>query len=390
MKRKLLLGLAALAAACGGNVLDVGPPGSGGADASPDPATPDAGDVVPWPLPGQRNARALTSEGAYLYWLANQSAKHVLLRCEKADCGHTVTAVSRPAVNMTLLGFAIRGDMIYLVADTAFFSCPLADCSAPKLLVYDVKPIAAAFDDAHIYWSQQDVASGQVLNKILSCPLTGCAKPNLRLNGVMAVDLLVDDSRLYWIAGNTYPGISVRISSMPKDGSGPVTHLVDGQNQLASFALHDGFVYFTTSTTLGTIARCPVTGCDASGPEVLADRQNYPNFVNPSADGLFWMNGPAGPDIGRLDRPVQIVGCQMPACGSSIETLDQGTGGGFALRANAYWNGTDVPALPAREMVTDDDAIYWIGDLIGRAPPGQTSQKEIDASIRRTEKRRIP
>jgi hypothetical protein len=196
---------------------------------------------------------------------------------------------------------------------------------------------------------------------------------------------MVDESRLYWISGTSY--VALRISIGPKNGSEPSTVLVDGQNQLASFALDGGFVYWTTSTIIGSIARCPREGCGAHGPELLADREPYAHYIVPSNGVLTWMNGPT--PAGRVGRSVEIRDCKLPDCEATIASLDRGIGSGYAVVASGYTPGVDM-ALPPREMVVDDDAIYWFGDVVDLAPGNPDVLDEVDASLRRTEKRPRP
>jgi hypothetical protein len=379
---KLFLLLFVVLAACGGKTLDLGGYGS---SAPRDAAISDGRlDVPSWPVPRQRNARSLRSDGPYLYWMADDPGESVIWRCEKRDCGGTQTAVMRRGTAGLYLGFEVRGDTLYVVGPQAILSCRASDCSDPRAIVANIVPLAVAFDDANVYWSQSHEA------RIFSCPLTGCAKPiPTSIVGTVALGLAVDATRLYWIAADTaYPGPPVAVLSAPKDGSQVATALADRQNQAAALTIHNGFAYWTTSFTLGTMARCPVAGCASTGPEILAEAQYYPHFVNPSDDVIFWMNGASAPDTpSKFGRPVQILSCQAAGCSSTTEVLDEGGGGGFGVRANATWNTFEAQALPAREMVVDDEAIYWFGDIVD-ASPATAFGSLTDASIRRTERRR--
>jgi hypothetical protein len=375
MKKKWWLLFAIWMPACGGKVLDIGgPSGSGGSGGG--------GDTGSWPITGQRNARALKSIGPHLYWIADDSTQHVLRRCEKTRCSSTVTAIARPRYEH-LMGFEIVGETLYLVTPGSIVHCPLADCRETRQLVFGIQPLAVAFDDSNVYWAQPTPGSTRYLeNRIFQCALSGCKEPvPTPFAGTRITDLLVDEERLYWISGTS--DVAQEISSGKKAETAPVTVLAARQNQVASFALHGGFVYWTTSMIVGAVARCPVTGCGADGPEVLIDRQSYPHFVVPTNEGLTWMNGPRA--SGSLGLPIEIRSCLWPDCSSTITVLDQGTGSGYGVRASSNISGVDM-GLPPREMAVDDEAIYWFGDVVDLAPGNPDLPDEVAASLRRTEK----
>jgi hypothetical protein len=366
-------------ASCGGTAPDV----SGSAAGGPNDGKTDAGGDVPsWPVPGQRNARGLRSEGPYLYWLVDEPGFSVLKRCEKRDCRRSQTSVARFAFTGNIMGFEIRGETLYAVARQAIFRCPLDNCSEPKTIGPTITPIAVAFDDDNVYWSTR------AEKKIFSCPLAGCTQPIRTLfSGTLALDLAVDATRLYWIAGDgTYPHPPVAVFSAPKDGSGEPTALAARQNQASALTVHDGFVYWATSYTLGAVARCAITGCPGGEPELLAERQYFPLFVNPAAGAVFWMNGAGAVSmVSTIERPVQILGCQLGDCAATTVVLGEGNGGGFGVRANAVWKPFEGEALAAREMVVDDEAVYWFGDVVN-AMPSAPLGSQTDATIRKTER----
>ena len=339
-------------------------------------------DVPSWPVPGQRNARSLRSDGAYLYWMVDEGDNSVIKRCEKRDCGGTQTSFARFTF-AGHLGLEIRGDTLYAVTKQAILRCAVADCREPKALISSIAPDAVAFDDDNVYWSPRVEA------KIFACSLRECATPRLLVTtGTPARELAADETQLFWNASETsYIDPPTAVFSMPKDGSSPPRQIAARQNKAASLVVRDGFVYWATSFTLGAVARCPLAGCPNGEPEVLAERQHYPRFVEPDGDALFWMNGASAPDSSNGDRPVQLLHCRLPNCSASTEVLDEGRGGGFGVRADD-WRASWV-ALPAREMVVDSDAVYWFGDIVN-AVPSPPAGSPIDAALRRTERRPLP
>jgi hypothetical protein len=261
----------------------------------------------------------------------------------------------------------------------------VSGCSSPTVIVTGVQPVAAAFDESKVYWSQRN----DVNSNIYTCPLTGCAKGTPIL-ATDAIDIAVDATRIYWIVGDvTYPRSPIAIMSAPKDGSAAPTMLAAHQNQAASLVLRDEFVYWVTSFTVGAVARCPVAGCPSDGPELLSRDQHFPHFVNPDGHALFWMNGASAPDKpSSVERPVQIMGCQLSNCASSTEVLDEGLGGGYGVRAAATWKSFEAVSSPPREMVVDSEAIYWMADVVNAGVAGAPLGSVVDVAIRRTERRR--
>jgi hypothetical protein len=385
MKSALPFVFIALTVACGGKTLDIG--GYDPSQRSPDGSTPaTVGDAGSWPVPLQRNARSLRSERSHLYWIADQSGFSEIRRCEKSACATTISTLVKIPTTSALSSMEIRGDTIYAVDTLRILSCPVGGCSTPHVVVANVNVAAVAFDDSHVYWSQRELDPGSPHGKdtIYACPLTGCMQGTPVLSAD-ASELAVDASSLYWLAGDVdYQRKTIAVMSALKDGSAAPTLLASQQNLAVSLVLRDGFVYWATSFTLGTVARCPIAGCPSDGPELFVDHQYFPHFVNPADDFLFWMNG--APVSSQPERAIQILGCQLPSCTSTTQLIDEGEGGGYGVRAAANFRG-ELPSLPPSEMVVDSEAIYWIGDVVN-ASASTWPAWAIDVSIRRTERRR--
>ena len=169
-----------------------------------------------------------------------------------------------------------------------------------------------------------------------------------------AIELAVSEAKLYSMQAeealpSENPG-SLRVGS--QDGSTIWSTFAGVQNQAAALTVRNGFVYWTTSFSVGTIARCPLAGCSAAQPEIVASNQDFPHFVDSAGNTIFWMNGSTG--LGD-SRPVEILGCQAADCGATLEVLDQGLGASSGARN---------PAFPPRELVVDDEAMYRIGDTV--------------------------
>jgi hypothetical protein len=387
MKSALPLVLIALTGGCGGKTLNVG--GYDPSRSSPDGSTPATGlDAGGWPVALQQNARSLRNDGSFLYWIADESGFGEVRRCEKSACAGTMSTLMKIPASSALSSIEIRGDTIYAVDTLRILSCPVDGCTTPHVVVTNVNVAAVAFDDFNVYWSQRlfDAGSPHQKETIYACPLTGCTQ-GTPVHSADASELAVDATSLYWIAGDVdYQRRPIAVMSAPKDGSAPPRLLAPRQNLAVSLVLRDGFVYWATSFTLGTVARCAIAGCPSDGPELLVDHQYFPHFVNPADDFLFWMSG--APASQPPERPVQILGCQLPSCASTTQSFDEGLGGAYGVRiaVNVNVRGA-APSLPPSEMVVDSEAIYWIGDVVN-APSSPAQKLAVNAAIRRTERRR--
>ena len=361
MRSILSCALFAFSVGCEGKALDLG-------GVPMDGSRPDS-TLAAWPVTDQRNPRSLRSEGPHLYWIADRAAGSAILRCEKHDCANTLAPVVEVGTDLT--GIEIRGDVLYAVSSTSIRSCRTSACSGLQTILSDTEVSAAAFDDANVYWSNRRKLA------IFSCSVDGCGQARVVEGSVRtdAIELAVSDTALYWIQGDdVYPHHPGSVRQVPKDGSGGWTVVAGLQNQAASLTVRDEFVYWVTSFSVGAVMRCPLAGC-SSGPATLADKQNFPHFVEPAGDMIFWMNGATWQED---ERPVDIVGCRLGVCGRTYEMLDRGLGGS---------SGTRTMTFPSRELVADDDAIYWIGDV--DAKPLSDGGVAVVASIRRTERRNV-
>ena len=360
MNWTLACALVASVTSCGGKQLDLGGTAS----------TPGDGVVASWPVADQRNPRSLRSKGHHLYWIADRGERGAVLRCEKRDCGNTVIPIVE-VENTGLWGIEIHDDVLFAIDSRSILSCPTSGCSRPRIVVADAEASAVAFDDVNVYWSHRGKFA------IYFCPHASCGQTSTLESGIRtdAVELAVSDAKSFWIqADDAYPQTPASIRVVPKDGSAIWSTFAGVQDQAASLTVRDGFVYWATSVTGGTIARCPSTGCSAR-PEIVAQSQYFPHFVDPAGEMIFWMNGATLP--GDL-RSVEILGCQTSDCAATMEVLDTGLGASSGTRNRTF---------PSRELVVDDEAIYWIGDIVKLSGPVDGGVAVV-GSIRRTERRR--
>ena len=316
LREQLTLLLVILVGGCRGRPLEIG---------TPDASTSDA-DTQSWPVRGQRNARSLRSEGPYLYWLANEPGQSAIRRCDKRDCGHTLTEVVRAVGNPGLMGFEL-----WVTRSTSWQRT--GSCPAPSATAGHQRPSCPTSNR----WPSLTTTSACIGHNVRMprpSPARSPVAKNRRRSSTQGPSFSSSwpsGSHLYGIAADAqYPGSPVSIVSAPKDGSVGFTVLAARQNHAATLTVSDGFVYWSTSDSLGTISRCPLAGCTSDEPQLIIEGQYYPHFVNPSGDAIFWMNGPSAPgSTASIDRQVQIIGCRIANCSSSRDVLEEGNRGWF-------------------------------------------------------------
>ena len=154
----------------------------------------------------------------------------------------------------------------------------------------------------------------------------------------------------YWVASDTQTGDAIR--RVATDGASPVETITTGQNQTSSLSVHEPYVYFTNSDSIGSVLRCPVTGCP-SGPTVLASALAFPTSVVADDTTAYWI------DIGYApNTPDGSLGaCAVAGCGARVTAL---------ATSQSFWNYSGRTAT-----AIDDQYIYWVsqgaaGDNVGQ------------------------
>jgi hypothetical protein len=209
-----------------------------------------------------------------------------------------------------------------------------------------------AIDDSYAYF-----AHGLTVDRVR---LDGGSVELIATGSESAWSVAVDATHLYWTTSSADIN-PVAVMSAPKVEMAKESPIVTGQHLAASLVVRDGFVYWANSYTLGSIQRCPVTGCVDGKPEMLADSQFYPRTLNVDGDVLFWVTGINAPGNNQIGNN-QIFSCQIGNCAATIEVRDEGNING---------------------MVVDSEAIYWLHVVATTTLP--SSQRIVaDVSIRRT------
>jgi hypothetical protein len=196
-----------------------------------------------------------------------------------------------------------------------------------------------AVDDTHVYWtSSLDTA-------IMRRSLTGAGAPQaIALNESRPNQVRVDATHVYWVANWGLPNAAVK--RVVKQGDEPPVTLVMEQNQAFSLALDSDFFYWTNFYSVGTISRCPLSGC-ADAPTMLIADQARPSALITDGTSIFWMNVTG--ELGAQQRAA-VMRCPVGSCASALETLAVQTfaAGGWSMavdQSDVYWvaQGEDEP-----------------------------------------------
>lgn len=255
---------------------------------------------------GQAGIGALAVENDWVVWpafLGLGPTVSGVATCSIGGCGSGARVLVSLPTNVQIFGFGTDTSTAYFAAGDVE-SCPIAGTAGVSTL-YSYGDAgtngasALAVGGGNLAWKDETGA-------LLTCPTTGCAgAPAIVGNaGQPTTVLAVDGKRVYWID----PGVPP-----PPKTLGPYT--------------------------AGAILACPLAGCGAGGPTVLA---SYPQWLPGAAllvDGanLYWTTeDPTGTYGG-------IVRCTVGGCGgkptplATTRTSHQATRGLAVDATNVYW-----------------------------------------------------
>jgi hypothetical protein len=333
-RRPLLFAMAAVLASCGAREINLdGTYNDGGStnpNSSPDAIAPGVSIVVE----DQETAMKIAVDDQRIYWYSalprswGEAKPIVYARvrsCLKSDCPSTITTYDSttfdwnvPRIPGDYYGLSAAGDSVYWVrgADASvgmsILSCPSAGCvGAPRVIASSVRLSSMAVDESHVYWTSWDDTA------VLRLPLAGGGTPQaIALNTTAADQIALSGSHVYWIEQAGQANASIK--RVPKDGSAPATILAAGQNHAATLAVDSDFAYWGNSFSVGSLARCPLTGCTAD-PTVLIANQNLPRALVVDGKSIFWMTVIGTFQIDEMRAAV--MRCPVDGCEAAAETL---------------------------------------------------------------------
>jgi len=283
---------------------------------------------------------------ARVYWLSKSRSFSYVRSCEKNNCARTI--VTYDVSNADLSGghalafqeLAVHGHHIYWTRYTSgtghsILSCPSAGC---KRTGENDRHQRLSLDDGGRRNTRllDDVSRGRDGHAPLA-DRRGASQA-LALNEVRPDRILVDATHLYWIGHWGLPNAEVR--RVVKQGGEPPVSLVMGQNQAAMLALDSDFFHWANSYSVGTISRCPLSGCAGAAPMLIADQAHAGTLVT-DGKSIFWTNitGASTGDQGRA----AVLRCPVETCASATQTL-----------------AVQTFASDGLSMAIDQSDVYWV------------------------------
>ena len=307
-------------------------------------------------VPQQNGAIEVFVDDARLYWVTaaeNQLAPPQSLRsCLKDQCATTEVTYYTSSEIGPGLDVALDGANVYWYRDPSpgvILSCPRSGCGqGPRTVIDNIDETSIATDGTFLYWTSQQETS------VFRCALGNCRATQTALaqgQGSPAA-LAVSGGYAYWIADDAPASDAIR--RVATDGLSPVEDLATEQNATSSLTIREPYVYFTNSTSVGAVLRCPVTGCP-SGPTVVASRLAFPTGVVADDTNAYWIN--LGDMVLTTIAPDgSFAKCAVGGCGTNTDTL---------ASSDTFWDTGDYA------VAIDDQYVYWVIEGAEGDPVGQ-------------------
>jgi len=251
-----------------------------------------------------------------LYWIGTNPAVNgvgsgwSLHSCQKRDCATTLVTYASELYS-TYEDFAVRGGQIYWEHLEALVACPIAGCvGLPRTVVDALQIWVAAFDDDRIYTFDQSWSDFASLPLVQPGPLRAVAPAH----GVTAVAL--HDVYAYWL---TSKGADMQLLRARKDGSSAVEGIADTvrftQSYDFSFATDSTSIYWTSNALVGSITRCPLSGCTGTTAETVLGPLRAPQKLLIDGSTLYYVY-----EAGYYQYA--LARCTLPACQSPEPVVD--------------------------------------------------------------------
>jgi hypothetical protein len=341
----LLLGVAAVAPACGG-----GSP----ADKCPSSCdgTCSAGHCLTTLASGLSAPGALAVDGTSVYFamggVPTGSGPGIMVVPKVPTTAGSRSWIAEQEHQPWAL--AVDGTSVYWTTDYPItwpgggtVQSRLLDGTSPATLSASLDlPRGLAIDATSVYWTEGG-------GRVAKAPLGG-APPTVLASGLdFPGDIAVDATNVYWVEGGTDgkppPEGDTKLMMVPKAGGTPTTLATAGMLVSGGSLTVDATnVYWTISVyqqvngasvcTLGKVLSVPIAGGAAT---TLTSGQNGPGAIAVDATSLYWINEGSKDD-------------------GAIMKIPKGGGAAITLAANL----TD----PSR-IVVDDTAVYWTDGGVG-------------------------
>ncbi len=340
MPRLLFLGLFAFVTACGGRVIDPGPPPP--PSAQPPPIPPPS--PVPQPTPGPppppspppspplRAAPVVLASRQVNPWSLAVDATHVYFTDINGNTVNSVPIAGGPVTvlardQFTAASIAIDATNAYFTAFDHVASVPLRGGA--------VTTIAADLPEtASLAINKTQVAFGIQSGVVKVAPLAGGAPVAVGDSSADVFGVAVDDSYAYWVATGGGRGLHAGSVHKAALSGGQAESLATGL-EMPSSILIDGSTLYFASATAGYVAKISTSG--GAVTYLVQDSSTHPAGMAIDADSVYW----ADPNAGTVSR--------VSKAGGSVTLLASGQDQPCAVAVdatNVYWANTGTLDVP--------------------------------------------
>ena len=255
---------------------------------------------------------AITVDATTVYWTNTGPYPHEIHSCGRAGCGVASTLVvtlakgafAYPNGLLLPIDLAIRDGQIFWAENTvgAIRSVPVGGGPMTTYVANAAyAPIAVAVDDTHVFFTDDSPGHPPQVQAVprASGAVTAVASPAGKAAGIA----LTGTGALFWTVPTvTAAGDGLVQSALPGSvPGGPRAATTAASSQVSPSAIltDAANVYWleagSANGATGRILTCPLTGCPAPGPVVLASQQKHPRHLAQDATALYWSNeGVAG------------------------------------------------------------------------------------------------
>ena len=248
--------------------------------------------------PGTFKPVAMAIDADNVYWSNDGPGDPGEIRsCPRTGCGG-----SGPRLVATLVADAyvtdiqIAGGLLYWAENQGSAirrSQPDGGAKLTLLESSSYSPFHLAVDDARVFFTE-DGNNQPGPTSIRAVQIDGgggapkaVAESDAKTHGIA----LTPGGDIYWTAPQTG-----NVWTAPKTATGqaPASSFASSQVELAAIVADANNVYWIQSgsdtVADGMIVMCPLAGCPATGPIVLAEKQNYPRYLTQDDTALYWSN----------------------------------------------------------------------------------------------------
>lgn len=218
-----------------------------------------------------------------IFWFGKQSSADALLSCPTAGCSMGLPGMKAGHSADLPRGLSLVGNVIVMTQRFQGRLC-LVGGGCTDVAGANADSMRSSIVDAdRFYWLETTDPAG-----LYSVGRGGGAVTRLTNESGQALRLFGDNLYVLRQLGN----IIYRCARTGCSGSG--TPLVTEQVAATSLSVDDRGIYWTVrgsdTEATGEIRTCPLAGCPASGPTVLATAQAQPTDVKLAGDFVLWVN----------------------------------------------------------------------------------------------------